>query len=109
MNKTELKAEIENLRFHRDMLDIMYKSTDNLLLKKEIRVEIVETNKMIRELHNALLDFHVTEIKNAYPQADAIYEDKIIAVIGELNFIHLHAKGKLQLCGCINGRRLYAL
>lgn len=109
MNKAELTREIENLRFHRDALTIICDTVVDPLLRMEIKTEIRNTIKAMKLLNNLLLDIYVTEIKNAYPKADAVYEDKIIEVVGEETFIHLHSKGKIQLCGCINGRRLYAI
>lgn len=109
MNKAELTREIKNLRFHINSLTIMERSITDPLSRMEINTEIRACLHQIRFIKDVLLDIYVTEIKNAYPKADAIYEDKIIEVVGEETFIHLHSKGKIQLCGCINGRRLYVL
>lgn len=109
MNKTQLTTEIKNLRFHRDALTIMYDSAIDPLLKMEIKTEIRMCINKLKELNDTLLNLCVTEIKKAYPQADAIYEDKIIEIVGKTMFIHLHGKGKIELCACINGKRLYAI
>lgn len=109
MNKAQLSMEMENLRFHRDMLTGMYDIAVDPLLRMEIKTEIRITIKTLKRLNDEYLNLCVTEIKNAFPKADAVYEDKIIELVGKSNFINLHCKGKIQLCGCINGRRLYAI
>ena len=108
-NKAELRMEIENLRFHLDTLCIIEDATIDPLLRMEIKTEIRMCLKRIRILKDALLDIYLMEIKNTYPQADAVYEDKIIKIVGEGTLCNLVSKRKIQLCGCINGRRLYAL
>ena len=109
MNKAQLSMEMENLRFHRDMLTNMYDVAVDPLLRMEIKTEIRTTIKAIKRLDDKYLNLLVTEIKNTYPQADAVYEDKIIELVGKSDFIKLHCKRKIQLCACINGRRLYAI
>ena len=109
MNKTQLTMEMENLRFHRDMLTDIYDVTVDPLLRMEIKTEIRTTIKTLKELDDKYLNLLVTEIKNTYPQADAVYEDKIVEIVGDGNLVRLMSKGKIQLCACINGRRLYAI
>ena len=109
MNKKEIALEIENLRFHRDMLSVMLDEAVDPILKMELKAELRMCLKRIRTLNDLLLDIYATEIKLTYPQADAVYEDRIVEIIGNHNLCHMVAKGKIQLCGCINGRRLYAL
>lgn len=41
--------------------------------------------------------------------SDAIYEDRILEVIGFSGLNILKAKGLIKTCGVINGRKLYAL
>ena len=109
MNKAQLTREMEDLRFHRDVLTDIYDTIVDPLLRMEIKTEIRTTIKRIKQLDDEYLNILVTEIKAVYPQADAVYEDKIIEIVGDVNLVRLMSKGKIQLCACINGRRLYAI
>lgn len=40
---------------------------------------------------------------------DAVYEDFIKDVIGRRGLQVLYENGRLQICGAVNGRRLYVL
>lgn len=48
-------------------------------------------------------------LHEAYPQADAIYEDAIIDLVGEAGLIALREMQMVESCGSIYGRKLYAL
>lgn len=48
-------------------------------------------------------------LREAYPQADAIYEDAIIDLVGEAGLMALREMRMVESCGSIFGRRLYAL
>ena len=66
----------------------------------------------------ALKDFYEQESKaNAfytkligkYPKGDAVYEDAIIDCLG-INGLHLlKASHKIETCGILEGRKLYAI
>lgn len=51
---------------------------------------------------------YLEKLTKEMPNVEAIYEDKIIELIGEEGFRLLCSQGKLELCGCNYGRRLYA-
>lgn len=107
MNNIEkIKIEISNIRFHLNSLRLICE----LMPSKEIKTEIHVSLKKLKELQNKLADEYVNQLRTACPNADALYEDKIISLIGEKEFNHVyfHCK-KIQLCACINGRRLYAI
>ena len=105
-----INNRIADLRFHRDVChNILKFDQHSETQEKMLKREIFTTNRVIRELDSLLLDLYLLELRTAFPKAEALYEDTIIEVIGEENFIHLQSKGKIQLCACINGRRLYAL
>lgn len=48
-------------------------------------------------------------LQEAYPQADAIYEDVIIDLVGEAGLMALRETRMVESCGSIYGRKLYAL
>ena len=48
-------------------------------------------------------------LHDVYPQAEALYYDAIISVIGESGFLALHRAKMIELCGVIHGRHLYAI
>lgn len=48
-------------------------------------------------------------LHEAYPQADAIYEDAIIDLVGEAGLMALREMQMVESCGSIYGRKLYAL
>lgn len=50
-----------------------------------------------------------TKLKSYCPTADALYEDKIIALIGQDGFNSLRENGKIEACAIFNGRVLYAI
>lgn len=47
-------------------------------------------------------------LKEMYPQADAIYEDAIIELVGEAGLMALREMRMVESCGSIYGRKLYA-
>lgn len=49
------------------------------------------------------------KVKNASEGFDAVYEDHIVNLIGEGGLDILKASRKIEGCGFINGRSLYAL
>lgn len=97
-----LKRELANLNLHLDCLCIQ----EETFPTKELKREILNTLRSIREIKSKILDCYISLLHEKY-NADALYEDRIISEVGEDIFIHLHAKGKIQCCGCISGRRLY--
>lgn len=48
-------------------------------------------------------------LHETYPQADAIYEDAIIDLVGEAGLAALREMRMVESCGSIYGRKLYAL
>ena len=48
-------------------------------------------------------------LHEVYPQADAIYEDAIIDLVGEAGLAALREMRMVESCGSIYGRKLYAL
>lgn len=48
-------------------------------------------------------------LKTAYPKADAIYEDAIIDICGREGLLSLRENRLIELCGVLEGRRLYAI
>lgn len=49
------------------------------------------------------------KIRLAFPQADAVYEDKILSLCDEETLYKMKRLGLIESCGVISGRRLYAL
>lgn len=95
--------KLTELRSH---LDILSSSDESI---PAVAIETKAIMKSIREVKAKLLDCYMDELHSMFPKADAIYEDKIISLLGEAAFTLLQAKGKIELCACINGRRLYAI
>lgn len=52
---------------------------------------------------------YLRQIKAAYPQAEAIYEDAIIRICGVDGLMALREMRLIELCGILEGRRLYAV
>lgn len=52
---------------------------------------------------------YLREIKEALPQADAVYEDTIIDICGTEGLAALRESRLIELCGVLEGRRLYAI
>lgn len=48
-------------------------------------------------------------LKEETESFDAVYENYIIDVIGRRGLQTLFENGRLEICGAINGRRLYVL
>ena len=85
-------------------------STDDM---KSARTYWKKTYKKIAPnspwLKDSLCDSLLLEIKSTFPNADAVYVDKIIETVGEDGFYYLIKGKKIELCGFNNGRYLYAL
>lgn len=109
MTAFEIKREIEDIRFHMETLRATCMSIKDPFVQIMYRTEIRACLANLKMLKEALCDSLLMELKNMYPKADAIYEDKIVSLIGEDGLHYLIGKQKIQLCGCINGRFLYAL
>lgn len=52
---------------------------------------------------------YLRQLKAKYPQADAIYEDTIIDICGTEGLTALRESRLIELCGVLEGRRLYAI
>ena len=52
---------------------------------------------------------YLAQLKSAYPKADAIYEDTIIDLLGREGLLSLRESHLIELCGVLEGRRLYAI
>ena len=52
---------------------------------------------------------YMRQLKAAFPKADAIYEDAIIDICGMEGLLSLRENHRIELCGVIEGRRLYAV
>jgi hypothetical protein len=52
---------------------------------------------------------YMQQLKAAFPKADAIYEDAIINICGMRGLLSLRESRLIELCGILEGRRLYAV
>ena len=52
---------------------------------------------------------YMRQLKAAFPKADAIYEDAIIDICGREGLLSLRENHRIELCGVLEGRRLYAV
>lgn len=52
---------------------------------------------------------YLRQLKAKYPQAEAIYEDAIIRTCGMEGLAALRESRLIELCGVLEGRRLYAI
>ena len=52
---------------------------------------------------------YMRQLKAAFPKADAIYEDAIINLLGREGLLSLRESRLIELCGVLEGRRLYAV
>lgn len=52
---------------------------------------------------------YLAQLKSTYPKADAIYEDTIIDLLGREALLLLRESRLIELCGVLEGRRLYAV
>ena len=109
MTAFEIKREIEHIHSYMETLRATYMSIKDPFVQIMYKTEIRACLANLKILKEALCDSLLMEVKEAYPKADAIYEDKIVSLIGEDGLRYLIGKQKIQLCGCINGRLLYAI
>lgn len=58
---------------------------------------------------NANPEFYLTFIKAKYPNAETIYEDTLISLIGKKGLEILRQSKSIETCAMFNGRKLYAL
>ena len=54
-------------------------------------------------------DEYLALLKEIFPKADAIYEDTIINLLGREGLMALRESHLIELCGVLEGRRLYAI
>ena len=54
-------------------------------------------------------NIYLAQLKSTYPKADAIYEDIIINLLGREGLMALRESRLIELCGVLEGRRLYAI
>lgn len=52
---------------------------------------------------------YMRQLKAAFQKADAIYEDTIIDICGSEGLLSLRESRLIELCGVLEGRRLYAI
>lgn len=52
---------------------------------------------------------YMRQLKATFPQAEAIYEDAIIDICGMEGLMSLRENRLIELCGVLEGRRLYAI
>ena len=81
----------------------------------DVSEEFITTNFSKGELKTMLSLRHPSNeevlevIKKEFPKADAIYEDKLVSLIGNGAFERLKDAGHIKLCGEIGGKKLYAI
>ena len=81
----------------------------------DVSEEFITTNFSKGELKTMLSLRHPSNeevlevIKKEFPKADAIYEDKIVSLVGNGAFERLKGAGCIEFCGEIGGRKLYAV
>ncbi len=101
------KIEV-SINLHEDSLQTLHSlrgMAEADFLRNQIKTELA----IIRELKSILVGLYLDVLEKTFPQADAIYEDAIIRTIGEDGLYRLKYNKAIQLCACINGRRLYAI
>lgn len=54
-------------------------------------------------------NLYLAQLKAEFPKADAIYEDAIVAALGREALRLLRESHLIELCGVLEGRRLYAI
>lgn len=54
-------------------------------------------------------DFCANLLRQRYSNADAIYENAIIAIVGEVGLMLMRQYHRIECCGEVFGRRLYTL
>lgn len=52
---------------------------------------------------------YMRQLKAVLPKVDAIYEDTIIDICGREGLLSLRESRLIELCGVLEGRRLYAI
>lgn len=58
---------------------------------------------------NANPEFYLRFIKAKYPNAETIYEDTLVSLIGQKGLEILRQTHSIETCAMFNGRKLYAL
>lgn len=69
--------------------------------------EIMWNNQKI--VYAKLAEANHKKIKICYPRADAVYEDRIIAMCTMSGLIAMKKANLIECCANINGRKLYAI
>lgn len=101
----EVKTQIKEVRAYLESLRFIHDIEPNPIIKMEIRNQL----SILKELKQILVGLYIMKLETEFPKADALYEDKIIECIGKDGFYCIHFGKAIELCACINGRRLYAI
>lgn len=54
-------------------------------------------------------NLYLAQLRAEFPKADAIYEDAIVAALGREALRLLRESHLIELCGVLEGRRLYTV
>ena len=77
--------------------------------KAAIEANDYETAEQMWSNEKAMAKANYQKIKLYYSKADAIYEDKIIAICSLPGLIGMKEENLIECCANINGRKLYAI
>lgn len=69
--------------------------------------EIVYEKEKTLNQHLAIANHR--KLKLTYPQADAVYEDRIVKLCSTRGLYGMKNAGLIECCANINGRKLYAI
>lgn len=87
--------------------DFKQKRKDYIKADNYEAAEILYHNEKI--MTQNLAEANHQKLKLLYPKADAVYEDRIVAVCTLPGLIGMKEANLIEYCANINGRKLYAL
>lgn len=64
---------------------------------------------IVKKIEHKPVSYYINLLRKHYPRADAIYEDAIIDICGQDGFETLRENRRIEPCGVIYGRKLYAI
>lgn len=75
----------------------------------EVILDILTHDIIVAKIEHKPVSYYINLLRKHYPRADAIYEDTIIEICGKEGFESLRKNRRIEFCGTLYGRKLYAI
>lgn len=72
-------------------------------------LDCITHDLIVKKIEHKPVSYYINLLRKHYPRADAIYEDAIIDICGQDGFETLRENRRIEPCGVIYGRKLYAI